>query len=506
MTGMQNMQSVFEFKSLESKEKFPQKEKVDFQDNFQKLLDKSLRDKNLNALRKNNDSDNNVNSPSKQINEYETNEVYGNKDVKEGIESKTEYKNKPLIVKIDGKQLNIEDLSVDETELLQKLSEELGISKEELAKVLEVLDIDLSSLKQFENTDLAVFEIKDSLKSYLESQTIDVNKVDDFKTKDKSQNGECTVGSENEKVKPEDLNKMVSTKEVLKDTKILEGQEKTIEVQKVESKGEDAEVHNPKSENDSIKKDIEFMNSKMGFKNVKVVNASGTTGDNENLDLEGGETNAQSPEESSKSKNTNVKEQLPQFLNDLKIINQKINTKQSSLSLDDQVIDQTQKLNTQFDKTNVVKTNLTQVLSQKENVFNQIIENAKFVLTDTQSEMHMDLKPESLGKLSIKIATENGMIAAKITAESEHVKAIIESNLNQLKDSLQKQGLNIQNLSVSVGQDSKDNSSNYMNNKPKNKKTSINGINTVNVSEVYVDKQSVINPYVKSSSSVDFVA
>ena len=50
------------------------------------------------------------------------------------------------------------------------------------------------------------------------------------------------------------------------------------------------------------------------------------------------------------------------------------------------------------------------------------------------------------------IVNERGEIIARFVAESEQVKAILEGNMQLLKDSLQKSGVMVQSLEVSVGQ------------------------------------------------------
>ena len=62
------------------------------------------------------------------------------------------------------------------------------------------------------------------------------------------------------------------------------------------------------------------------------------------------------------------------------------------------------------------------------------------LLSGEKSEMVIDLKPDHLGKLALKIATERGIVVAKFIAENEQVKAALESNMNMLKESLEKQG------------------------------------------------------------------
>lgn len=89
-------------------------------------------------------------------------------------------------------------------------------------------------------------------------------------------------------------------------------------------------------------------------------------------------------------------------------------------------------------------------------IINQIVKKAEVVLSDTHSEMRMQLEPENLGKLTLKIAVERGLITAKFTAESYEVKKVIESSFNELKDMLQEKGMEVQNFSVSVGQENKE--------------------------------------------------
>lgn len=92
----------------------------------------------------------------------------------------------------------------------------------------------------------------------------------------------------------------------------------------------------------------------------------------------------------------------------------------------------------------------------KTEIIQQIVKKAEVVLTDTHSEMRMQLEPENLGKLTLKLAVEKGIVTAKFIAESHQVKQIIESSFNELRDMLQEKGLAVQNFSVSVGQENKE--------------------------------------------------
>ena len=111
----------------------------------------------------------------------------------------------------------------------------------------------------------------------------------------------------------------------------------------------------------------------------------------------------------------------------------------------------------QLDKVNgadaIEKAAVKAPLSAKE-IISQVIEKAKVILTPDKSEMLMDLKPDSLGKISLKVVTESGIVMAKFIAENQQVKQVLEANMQLLKDSLEKQGMSVQGFSVSVRQDS----------------------------------------------------
>lgn len=108
-------------------------------------------------------------------------------------------------------------------------------------------------------------------------------------------------------------------------------------------------------------------------------------------------------------------------------------------------------------------------------VVNQVMEQAKVILGQDKSEMVIQLKPDHLGKLELKVVTEQGIVAAKFIAESQQVKEIIETNMQLLKDSLQKQGISIDGVSVQVRQDNRSESRNQSLSQGKNS-SSGNGV------------------------------
>jgi len=85
---------------------------------------------------------------------------------------------------------------------------------------------------------------------------------------------------------------------------------------------------------------------------------------------------------------------------------------------------------------------------------NQIVEKAALGLKNGKSQIRIELKPEFLGSVRMKITTENHLVTVRILTELPVVKEMIENNINQLKTDLQSHGLEIDKIDVSVANDS----------------------------------------------------
>jgi len=144
----------------------------------------------------------------------------------------------------------------------------------------------------------------------------------------------------------------------------------------------------------------------------------------------------------------------------IEVVNLKKNKAEAKVEVEtEEGLTYTEATNNFEEKLSEVKSeivNKNQNIENPEEVIKQITEKAKFFITEDKSEVVIKLKPDHLGKVSLKISIENGNISAKFLAESEKVREMLESNFNSLKESLNKQGLNIQNLSVSVGNSNKE--------------------------------------------------
>lgn len=87
-----------------------------------------------------------------------------------------------------------------------------------------------------------------------------------------------------------------------------------------------------------------------------------------------------------------------------------------------------------------------------QDVVSQIVNGIKLSLNMAANKYSADikLKPDYLGNISLNIEIDKGVMVAKFEVQSYQVKQIIESSLAQLKDALQSQGIDVQNINVTV--------------------------------------------------------
>jgi flagellar hook-length control protein FliK len=88
-----------------------------------------------------------------------------------------------------------------------------------------------------------------------------------------------------------------------------------------------------------------------------------------------------------------------------------------------------------------------------ESVMQQLADKMQTAYRTGVNEIRIQLRPESLGDVKLNIRVEGDVVYAKIQVESQHIKQIVESNMQFLKDSLSQQHLQMGSLDVNVGSD-----------------------------------------------------
>lgn len=94
----------------------------------------------------------------------------------------------------------------------------------------------------------------------------------------------------------------------------------------------------------------------------------------------------------------------------------------------------------------------------KQEIFTQIMDAIKgqIKLSDHGTSLIVKLQPEQLGNVELKLNIQKGIVLAEIKVENEIVKAAIESNLDDLKQSLSNKGYSVDQINVSVDSGKKD--------------------------------------------------
>lgn len=87
----------------------------------------------------------------------------------------------------------------------------------------------------------------------------------------------------------------------------------------------------------------------------------------------------------------------------------------------------------------------------KYDVPGQIVEQARLIRTDEDTQMVIRLKPEHLGELTLRVRVENGVVNASFHSENAQVRSLLEASLFQLKQDLASQGIKVDNVGVYAG-------------------------------------------------------
>lgn len=83
-------------------------------------------------------------------------------------------------------------------------------------------------------------------------------------------------------------------------------------------------------------------------------------------------------------------------------------------------------------------------------VVHQIVSKFQILAGHHGTEIQIQLKPEHLGSVKISLEIESNIVFARLEVENTQVKHIVENNLQQLKDSLQQNGIKVESFDVSV--------------------------------------------------------
>lgn len=294
-----------------------------------------------------------------------------------------------------------EELEEKAKELIGEISKELGVSVEEVEKVLEELGISMTGLFDKENLTQVVVVL---------SGAEDVTQI----------------------VMDEELfasvNKLLGTMEEML-TEVSESTDVMVEklmgyVKKEEFKGI---VQTEKA-------DIEVSENKVIVEDADMADTAKTTvEDTENVNTE----NTVKVEISETTKSTEHHSESNMSHEHAESNNQFLTNVANNNTLQDVALNADNGMN-------------PYMTFEAREIMQQILDYIKVQVKPDMTSLQMQLHPEDLGTLQIEVTNKNGMLTAQFTTQDESVKAVIESQLIQLKENLNEQGLKVQAVEVTV--------------------------------------------------------
>lgn len=88
--------------------------------------------------------------------------------------------------------------------------------------------------------------------------------------------------------------------------------------------------------------------------------------------------------------------------------------------------------------------------AETKQIMDQILDYMKLSLNADATSLEMQLHPASLGTLQIQIASRGGVVTANFIAQDEAVKAALESQMIQLREQFEEQGVKVEAIEVTV--------------------------------------------------------
>jgi flagellar hook-length control protein FliK len=85
-----------------------------------------------------------------------------------------------------------------------------------------------------------------------------------------------------------------------------------------------------------------------------------------------------------------------------------------------------------------------------ESLIKQIQSQIKISTNLDTTKMQFQLNPEHLGKLTVQLASKDGVVTAQITAQNTLVKEVLESQIIQLRENMNNQGVKVEAVEVTV--------------------------------------------------------
>ena len=341
-----------------------------------------------------------------------------------------------------------EELSEKAEELMGEIAKELGVTVEDVEKVLEELGISMMELFNKENLTQVVVVLSgaEDVTQIVMDEELFAN-VNNLIGKMEDMLNEI---SESTDVTVEQLMEYVSTEE-FKNALEDFSDEKVLDAEVI------VETNETDAENDTTVKDVtkDYANETENENTVKV-NVSETSE----------KTSGQTGNDLSQDKAESNQQFLTNVTNEFVLQNEALNA----------------------------ENGMSPYMNfEAREIMQQILDYIKVSVKPDMTSLQMQLHPEDLGTLQIEVTNKNGVLTAQFTTQDEGVKTIIESQLIQLKDNLNEQGLKVQAVEVTVASQqfdrNLDKNGNEGTTQDENQKAKTKQIRRINLNEMDMEEE-----------------
>jgi len=156
-----------------------------------------------------------------------------------------------------------------------------------------------------------------------------------------------------------------------------------------------------------------------------------------------------------------------------------------------------------LDFTNILAENNT---TGSVEIIRKLAEKITMNLNNNRYEIELQVKPEHLGRLILKVTLEDGVLAGRIFTTNQQTADILQSNLNNLKNALEEQGYLFAQLDVNVGNEGSPGQFQYPERKPIDTGSRVSAINPVDEMDELNGKGSNLTKSYLGLSEIDYFA
>ena len=128
-------------------------------------------------------------------------------------------------------------------------------------------------------------------------------------------------------------------------------------------------------------------------------------------------------------------------------------------------------------------------MTDTQEIMDQILDYMKVSVKPELTSLEMQLHPESLGTLPIQISNKEGAVTAQFIAQNESVRAVLESQMMELRENLEQQGVKVEAVEVTIAQYSLDRNPDGNEASSDQGRRGRKGVRNLNLGEIDLDEE-----------------